>query len=78
MLNPVNILKAYAHFNYSNLMKQVFDQLKEGFGSFIFTAVELVLQSKVLILGIKHDLWAVICKETVVTHEPHGNVEMLR
>lgn len=28
---------------------------------------------QVLIVGIKRDLWAVIWKETTVTHEPHGN-----
>lgn len=58
-------------------MKQVLTlTVKSGFG--VISFFTLVLQSKVLILGIKHDLWAVICKETVVTHEPHGNVEMLR
>lgn len=31
------------------------------------------LHSQVLIVGIKRDLWAVIWKETAVTHEPHGN-----
>lgn len=35
--------------------------------------VKLSLQTEGLILGIKHDLWAVICKEIVVTHEPRGN-----